>query len=57
MGATLVCSADGFLAQQNEDLSQIQKMIPGLQRLLYAFRGAGFPVYHTREGKPLSAPH
>lgn len=25
-------------------------LIPRLQRLLHAFRSAGFPVYHTREG-------
>lgn len=45
-----VCMPGGFLEHQGEDISGIRKLIPGLQRLLQAFRGAGFPVYHTREG-------
>ena len=46
----VVCVPGGFLEQQGEDISGIRKLIPSLQRLLHAFRGAGFPVYHTREG-------
>lgn len=44
------CAPGGFTERQGDDVSQVRKIIPGLQRLLYAFRGAGFPVYHTREG-------
>lgn len=35
---------------QGYDISAAQALIPKLQRLLHAFRTAGFPVYHTREG-------
>lgn len=35
---------------QGYDTSAIQALIPRLQQLLHAFRGAGFPIYHTREG-------
>lgn len=45
-----VCCPGGFLEQQGEDISSVGKIIPSLVRLLQAFRGAGFPVYHTREG-------
>ena len=44
------CAPEGLVAQQGDDISAIQKMIPGLQRLLVGFRNAGFPVFHTREG-------
>lgn len=36
---------------QGYDISPAQALIPKLQHLLQAFRSAGFPVYHTREGK------
>lgn len=36
---------------QGYDISAAQRLIPKLQGLLHAFRSAGFPVYHTREGK------
>ena len=36
---------------QGYDISAAQALIPKLQRLLMAFRNAGFPVFHTREGK------
>jgi len=35
---------------QGYDTSAIQALIPRLQQLLQAFRRAGFPIYHTREG-------
>lgn len=35
---------------QGHDISATQMLIPQLRRLLDAFRSAGFPVYHTREG-------
>lgn len=44
------CAPEGLVAQQGEDITVIRKTIPGLQRLLFAFRNAGFPIYHTREG-------
>ncbi|KAL8784275.1 MAG: hypothetical protein Q9195_009111 [Heterodermia aff. obscurata] len=44
------CRPGGFLEHQGEDISPFGKIIPSLVRLLQAFRGAGFPVYHTREG-------
>lgn len=54
-GLKLVCQSGGFVEHQlGDDISPIRKIIPGLQRLLHAFRGAGFPVYHTREGTYLS---
>ena len=41
---------------QGYDISAAQALIPKLQRLLMAFRNAGFPVFHTREGKPSEDP-
>jgi len=38
------------MQQQGYDTSAIQALIPRLQQLLQAFRNAGFPIYHTREG-------
>jgi nicotinamidase-related amidase len=38
---------------QGYDISAAQSLIPKLQQVLNTFRTAGFPVYHTREGKPL----
>jgi nicotinamidase-related amidase len=40
---------------QGYDISPAQALIPKLQGLLQAFRSAGFPVYHTREGKLISS--
>ncbi|KAK5129633.1 hypothetical protein LTR16_002031 [Cryomyces antarcticus] len=45
-----VCEPGGYLEQQGYDISATRAIIPKLQRLLNAFRAAGFPVYHTREG-------
>ncbi|EDN10867.1 hypothetical protein HCAG_07328 [Histoplasma mississippiense (nom. inval.)] len=42
--------ACGYMAYQGYDITPAQLLIPKLQRLLDAFRSAGFPVYHTREG-------
>lgn len=36
---------------QGYDISAAQSLIPKLQQVLNTFRTAGFPVYHTREGK------
>lgn len=38
------------MQQQGYDSSAIQALVPRLQLLLQAFRNAGFPIYHTREG-------
>lgn len=38
---------------QGYDISSAQALIPKLQGLLQAFRAAGFPVYHTREGRSI----
>lgn len=46
-----VCAPGGYMEYQGYDISANQALIPKLQRLLHAFRAAGFPVYHTREGK------
>ncbi|RMZ79177.1 hypothetical protein DV738_g3462, partial [Chaetothyriales sp. CBS 135597] len=45
-----ICSTGGYLDYQGYDISPVQALIPGLQRLLAAFRKAKFSVYHTREG-------
>lgn len=47
----LVCSNGGYLEFQGYDISNVRGLVPRLQRLLHAFRSAGFPVYHTREGE------
>ncbi|KAJ5542222.1 hypothetical protein N7535_004644 [Penicillium sp. DV-2018c] len=44
------CLPGGYMGYQGYDVSAAQALIPRLQRLLHAFRSAGFPVYHTREG-------
>ncbi|KAJ5438156.1 uncharacterized protein N7458_009154 [Penicillium daleae] len=44
------CSIGGYMHYQGYDISPAQALIPKLQGLLQAFRSAGFPVYHTREG-------
>ncbi|EFW15602.1 hypothetical protein D8B26_002300 [Coccidioides posadasii str. Silveira] len=44
------CSPGGYMEFQGYDVSGAQILVPKLQRLLHAFRNAGFPVYHTREG-------
>lgn len=41
---------------QGYDITGSLAIIPKLQRLLHTFRSAGFPVYHTRQGKPKSLP-
>jgi hypothetical protein len=45
-----VCAPGGYLEYQGYDISPTQVLIPKLKRLLQAFRDAGFPIYHTREG-------
>ncbi|KAK2743022.1 hypothetical protein FQN57_004978 [Myotisia sp. PD_48] len=44
------CTQEGFMAYQGYDISTTQALIPKLRRLMDAFRAAGFPIYHTREG-------
>lgn len=39
---------------QGYDITPAQAIIPRIQSLLASFRSAGFPVYHTREGRPFS---
>ena len=51
----LVCAIGGYMHYQGYDISPAQALIPKLQGLLQAFRSAGFPVYHTREGKLVSS--
>jgi nicotinamidase-related amidase len=48
----VVCSPGGYMEYQGYDISAAQSLIPKLQQVLNTFRTAGFPVYHTREGKP-----
>lgn len=45
-----VCAPGGYLEYQGYDISATQALIPKLKNLLEAFRSAGFPIYHTREG-------
>lgn len=47
----LVCAPGGYLEFQGYDISPTRAIVPKLQHLLQSFRTAGFPVYHTREGK------
>ena len=47
----IVCAPGGYLDFQGYDISCPQSIIPRIQHVLNAFREAGFPVYHTREGK------
>lgn len=51
-----VCSPGGYLEYQGYDISAAQSIIPRIQDVLHAFRDAGFPVYHTREGKSRFTP-
>lgn len=44
------CSAGGYLDSQGLSVEPAMAIVPQIQRLLAAFRKAGFPVYHTREG-------
>lgn len=46
----IVCSQEGYMAYQGYDVTPAMALIPKIRRLLDAFRAAGFPVYHTREG-------
>lgn len=48
-----VCAPGGYMEYQGYDITPAQALIPRLQRLLHAFRSAGFPVYHTREGRKI----
>lgn len=50
MADITVCSPQGYIVQQGYDISAAREIIPRLQHLLLAFRAAGFPIYHTREG-------
>ncbi|KAH7091400.1 isochorismatase family protein [Paraphoma chrysanthemicola] len=43
-------SPGGYLSSQGYSLTRFTDLIPRLQSLLSAFRAAGFPIYHTREG-------
>lgn len=53
----LVCAPGGYLDYQGYDISPAQSIIPRIQHVLHAFREAGFPVYHTREGEIFSHYH
>lgn len=44
------CSPGGYLDSQGLSVEPSRTVIPPIQSLLAAFRKAGFPVYHTREG-------
>jgi nicotinamidase-related amidase len=44
------CSPGGYLDCQGIPIEPTRAVIPKIQSLLTAFRRAGFPVYHTREG-------
>lgn len=49
-----VCAPGGYMEFQGYDISATRALIPKLQELLNSFRSAGFPVYHTREGKTIT---
>lgn len=40
----------GYLSAQGYSIARFQSIIPRLVSLLSTFRGAGFPIYFTREG-------
>lgn len=44
------CEQGGYLTAQGYSIAPTLSIIPTVRRLLQAFRRAGFPVYHTREG-------
>ncbi|TFK42927.1 isochorismatase family protein [Crucibulum laeve] len=44
------CSPVGYLAHQGYNISQSRAPIPHIASLLCAFREAGYPIFHTREG-------
>ncbi|KAH8881494.1 isochorismatase family protein [Thozetella sp. PMI_491] len=44
------CAPGGYLDFQGIPIDGTRAVIPQIQSLLAAFRRAGFPVYHTREG-------
>lgn len=44
------CSPGGYLDSQGLSVEPTRAVIPHIASLLAAFRNAGFPVYHTREG-------
>lgn len=44
------CSPGGYLEAQGISITPTRAVIAQIQLLLAAFREAGYPVYHTREG-------
>lgn len=46
----IVCEEGGYLSHQGYDIAPTRAIIPSIQTLLQAFRSAGHPIYHTREG-------
>ncbi|KAF8892647.1 Isochorismatase-like protein, partial [Infundibulicybe gibba] len=44
------CSRGGYLDHQGYDFAPTRAPIPHISSLLFAFREARFPVFHTREG-------
>lgn len=45
-----VCEEGGYLTAQGYPVDGVRAIIPNILEVLTAFRSAGFPVYHTREG-------
>ncbi|KAK4561309.1 hypothetical protein LTR86_004626 [Recurvomyces mirabilis] len=44
------CEEGGYLSHQGYDISPVRNIVPFIQHLLNAARGAGLPIFHTREG-------
>jgi nicotinamidase-related amidase len=44
------CAPGGYMDAQGVSIEPARAVIPQIQSLLHAFRKAGFPIYHTREG-------
>ena len=44
------CAPGGYLDAQGLSIEPTRSVIPKIEALLGAFRKAGFPIYHTREG-------
>lgn len=52
-----VCAPGGYAEAAGLPIAPMRAIIPTIQSLLAAFRQAGYPIYHTREGPPPRPQH